>query len=179
MTEYKLINPYIEGKFQKLFSGKSPSDAAQEMWNKLSEHITNCVPEFAFTIERVKDNKMFHFRVNETVKNNEVDYSLTELDIKLSAAKKKKFLNKLNEFKDSVQKGGKKRRRKKDEEEEEEEESTSSEYYDSFLLQQHVLWNQPITYFWYYPEYYTFEYEYFFVPTWVYPLSPYTVIVPY
>ena len=167
MTEYKLINPHIEGKFEKLYSGETPFDAAKGLWENLSSNFTNCVPEFAFTVERVKDHKMIHFKVNEKVKSGEVDYTITELNAKISAAKQKKFNQKLGQFKKKVQAGGKKP--KKDD-------SSDSDLYDLFLMTDHLMYESPITYFWYYPDFYPFEYDYYFVPTWIPSLSPYVLL---
>ena len=183
MTEYRLINPHIEGKFQKLYQGETPFDAAQNMWTNLSKNFTNCVPEFAFTLERVKDNKMFHYRVNESVKNSNVNYTITELDLDVSTAKKKKFNEKLNEFKNKLQSGGKKdkkRKRRHHDEDDDDESSTTTEddVYDVWMLSNHLLYDTQIAYFWYYPDFYHYSYDYYFIPTWVPSLSPY-VIIPY
>jgi hypothetical protein len=172
MTEYKLVNPHIEGKFQKLYSGETPFDAAKNMWENLSANFTNCVPEFAFSLERVKDNKMFHFKVKESVKKDEVDFIITELNLKLSAAKKKKFDEKLSTFKNKVQSGGKKHKKGK---KRDDDEDSDSDFYDLYLLTDHVLYETPITYFWYYPDFYPFDYDYYFVPTWIPTLSPYVL----
>ena len=176
MTEYKLVNPHIEGSFKTLYQGSTPFDAAQKMWSKLSENITNSVPEFAFTIQRVKDNTLFHYKVNETVNNNEVDFTIAELDNKVSNAKKNKFLDKLKQFKSKVQEGGKRRRRKKNDDDDDDS-STDSDYYYDLLKQHSSFYNQPITYYWYYPELYTFEYDYVFVPSWASHLSPLNLFV--
>ena len=185
MTEYKLINPHIEGKFKKLYQGETSFDAAKNLWENLSSNFTNCVPEFSFTIERVKDNKMFHYRVNESVKNSNVKYTITELDINLSASKKKKFNEKLNSFKNKVQAGGKKNKKRKvkvlDEDEDEDDDSSTTEedVYDVFMMNNNLLYDTPISYFWYYPDFYPYTYDYYFVPTWVPSLSPYVVISSY
>lgn len=181
MTEYKLINPYIEGQFQKLYQGNTPLDAAHEAWNNLSKNLVNYIPEFSFTVERVGDNKMFHYRVNEKVKNNEVDFTLSEIDVKLTSSKKKKFTDSFNKFQSNVQSGGKskkkkrKRKRKSDDsdEDEDEDEFLYNLFNDGFRS-----WNSPITYFWYYPNLYDYDYDFYFIPNWTYPLSPLTIIVP-
>jgi len=179
MTEYKLINPHIEGNFEKLYSGESAFDAAKNLWDNLSTNFTNCVPEFAFTIERVKDNKMFHYRVNESVKDGSVDYTITDLDLKLSAAKKKKFTSKLDSFKTKVQSGGAKKRRRKSKNDDSSSSEEDEDLFDIFMLNDHYLYDTPISYFWYYPDFYPYEYDYYFVPTWIPTLSPYVIISSY
>lgn len=175
MTEYKLINPHIEGKFKSLCQGKSPIDAASEIWNNLSKNITNNVPEFAFTIQRVKDNNMFHFKINETIENDEVNFTISQLDTNLTAAKKKKFLKKLDDFKNRSQDGGhrKKKRHNKDDDDDDDDTSTDSEYYKDILKQ--YAKKQQVSYYWYYPGLYPFDYDYVFLPTW-YNIYPQTTI---
>ena len=185
MTEYKLINPHIEGKLQTLHAGESAFDAAKNLWDTLSANFTNCVPEFSFTIERVKDNKMFHFRVNESVKDGNVDYTISELDVKLTAAKKKKFNEKLSTFKNKVQSGGKKKRKKRKKRKRDYDDDdldfddSDSDVFDVFMLGDHMLYDSAISYFWYYPDFYPYQYDYYFVPTWIPSISPYTVISYY
>jgi hypothetical protein len=170
MTEYKLVNPHIEGNFKKLVSGKTPFDAAKNTWTGLSSNFTSCVPAFGFTIERVKDNKMFHYKVKESVKNDNVEFKITELNLKLSADNKKKFNDKLSTFKSKIksQNGGGK---KKDEDD-----SSDSEFYDLYHLNNHALYNSPISYFWYYPEFYTFDHDWFFMPTFTSTSTPYVFL---
>ena len=177
MTEYKLINPHIEGKFQKLYPGETAFDAAQGLWDNLSKNFTNHLPEFSFTMQRMQDNKMFHYRVNETIKEGDVNYTITELDMNLSAAKKKKFNEKLNDFQNKIQSGGKKHKKHhkrktklldgEDESSSSSSSSSESEEYDVWMLNTHHLYDAPISYFWYYPDLYQNTYDYYFVPTFV------------
>ena len=60
-SNYKFVNPHIEGDFKNLFSGKNHIDAARIAWEKLSTNFTNNLPKFAFTLEKVGDGKLYHF----------------------------------------------------------------------------------------------------------------------
>jgi hypothetical protein len=165
MTEYKLINPHIEGTIPKLYSGETSLDAADSAWSNLSSYFTNCVPRFGFTMERVKDGKLCNFVAKESVKDGNVSYTITESNTKVSAAQKKKFNKKLSEFQgkvQSAQNGGVKNWLDDDE-----------ELVELFLFTDHMLVNAPITHYWYYPHFYQFEYDYYFVPTWTPHVTPY------
>jgi hypothetical protein len=189
MTEYKLINPHIEGSFEKLYPGKTPVDAAKSLWDNLSSNFTNCVPEFAFSLERIKDKKMFHFKVNESIKSGDVSYTLSEMSLKLSSQKKKKFENKLKKFKSKLEQSGgrkkiKRKRKKKlkygDDDDDDDDDDDSpyehKDYFDLYLLTDHILYDSPITYFWYYPDFYPFDYDFYFLPTWIPTISPYYIL---
>ena len=52
MTNYLLVNPHIEGDFDKTYQGNTPVDAAYNVWDALRPHLTNLVPKFAYTMER-------------------------------------------------------------------------------------------------------------------------------
>jgi hypothetical protein len=207
MTEFTLINPHIEGKFQKLYRGETAFDAAKNTWDNLSKNFTNYVPEFAFTIERAKDKKMFHYKVNESVSGDNVNYTIIQLDDNITDAQRKKFNDKLAAFKTKIQRGGKdkadddddnddddddrksrKDRKRRDKhkrrrkvsllEDEDEDESTTEDIYDLYLLNTSYLYDSPIAYFWYYPDFYSYATEYYILPTWIPSVSP-SVFISY
>lgn len=96
---YILVNPRLSNSSIK--SGKkNSSEAAEDIWTKLSKNITNHTPNFYFTIQEAGGNKLNHFVVNESIEDDKVKYNLKEF-------KGKKIDNKsfLSELK---QKGGKK-----------------------------------------------------------------------
>jgi hypothetical protein len=98
MTNFRLINPYIRGKFKNHFEGNTAEDAAEAVWNKLSKYIMNNIPQFAFSIERISDNKLFHFSLKEKLKKGSVDYTLELLDVKNKDNLIKGFKNKVSKF---------------------------------------------------------------------------------
>ena len=195
MVNYRLFNPYIKGEFKNLFSGKTPSDAAQTAWKELSSLFTNNVPRFAFSLERVSDNSLYHFLVKESIEDDMVDYEINELKVKATKkeldgirASKKKFDNNMN----GGGKGGKskrkrKRRRKKkyeddddddedyyDDDDDSDSDEELEDLYDKIRMQKYLHQDQPIFYWWYNPLLY--KIDSFYIPTFVAPLSPYVEI---
>jgi enolase len=171
MTEYKLINPHIEGEFaKKLYSAESSLDAANEAWSDLSSHFTNCVPRFGFTLECLKTNKFINFEVREKINTEgEVSYTVSESSKKVTSVQRKKFESKLKEFKAQLKKSEKKSQKGGDWLLEDE------EMVDLYLLTDHFV-TPLFTHYWYYPMFYDVT-EYLFVPTWVPTVTPYTWIV--
>jgi len=174
MVNFRLINPFIEGEMKILYSGKSPISVANNVWEKVSEYITNDVPQFAFTLENVNDNSLYHFLVEEKITNNKVDYKITEMDIKNTDAEISAFRNKLDSLK--KQHGGKRYRKTNDDDDSD---SDSDDYdskmshlkadYEKLKMKTNPL--QPISYWWYNPMLYNLDNIY--IPTFVYPLMPY------
>jgi hypothetical protein len=95
MSKYRLVNPIIGGKFNSVFDGKSHIDAAEDAWHSISKQVESNVPQFAFTLEREGDNKLFHYMVKELMSNNEsgskVNYSLNEINVKLNDSQLRTF----------------------------------------------------------------------------------------
>jgi len=179
MTNYQLVNPYIEGDFEKVYSGKKPLNAAEKAWNKLSGYVTGNLPRFAFTMERMSDKKLFHFVVKEKLrssKSNTVDFSLDELSVKLDKNVTKSFKTKLSDLrKKASQAGGK---RKKDDSDSSSDSDDEDDLYSSILKHKYRHMNQPILYWWYTPTVYDTVLESVYVPTFVVPLAPYVEIYP-
>lgn len=101
---YILVNPRMSGSDIKS-SKKNSSEAAEDIWTKLSSNIKNYTPKFYFSIQEAGGSKLSHYVIKESVEktkdgNSRVKYSLKEF-------KGKKIDNKslLNEIK---QEGGKK-----------------------------------------------------------------------
>lgn len=109
VNTYTLINPSIDGTFKTSVKSKNSIDAANKLYESMSEHFSNNVPEFNFTIMKGKgsNSKYYHFKVLETKKNNNVSYSVEQFQIKGEMSKMRKFNKKLE------QDGGAKKRAKK------------------------------------------------------------------
>lgn len=168
MPNFQLVNPYIKGDFHKLLSEKNPTDAAQKTWNNLSKYISQSVPKFAFTIERVSDHSLFHYEVKERVTNDVVDYTLEEIKIK-NGPKLKKFKSKITELKKAkLMKGGK---AVDDDNDDNDDSSSDSDLYGRMSLALDNVHSQPLLYWWYSPLIY--ELEYIYMPQLV------TTIIPY
>ena len=74
---YVLLNPFIEGKEFKS-TKKNERIAAEDIWGKFSSNIKNYVPEFFFTIKNTTDGSLHHFKVEEEVEQNKVNYTLSK-----------------------------------------------------------------------------------------------------
>jgi hypothetical protein len=75
---YKLCNPYIEGR--ELTSEKtSVNDAAEQIWSEMSLNIKNYIPKFYFSIQNNKNNKLFHYKVKESMENGQVSYVISQI----------------------------------------------------------------------------------------------------
>lgn len=111
---YILVNPKLSDLNIKS-SKKNSTEAAEEIWSKLSANIKNYTPKFYFTIQeagagagantKVNSSKLSHFVIKESLgDNNRVDYNLKEF--KGKKVDEKTFLNELN------QEGGRRHRHK-------------------------------------------------------------------
>ena len=66
-------------------------EAAKEAWVRISEHITNNVPRFAFTLEETSTGTLHSFQVEEDPKGKNAEYNITELEVKLTPQQVKEF----------------------------------------------------------------------------------------
>ena len=167
MSNYKLINPYIEGTMVTSFSGASQLDAACSAWNALSKYITNNVPKFAFTLEN-NDGQLYHFLVKESLSGNRAaDYKISEINLKLQQDAISQFKNRLS------MRGGRKHKKRHDDDDDESSSSssTSEDIFSAIKLSKLYSKTQPIVYWWYDPLIY--EVESIYIPTFVAPIVPY------
>lgn len=76
---YQLINPVIEGTFNDVVdSSKTPIKAAEEIWGRITEHVSGHVPKFMFSLRNVKDHSLSHFEVKEKLSNG--SYTIKEIE---------------------------------------------------------------------------------------------------
>lgn len=171
---YKLINPSIEGQLKTTFTAKSELDAANKAWTSVSKYISNNVPKFAFTLENTKDGSLSHFVVKEKLAGKKASFSISKLKLDTDARKDQDFKNRI-----AKQSGGKKHR-KHDGEKDDDSSSSSSSSSDVKLISPlspfgfNNWYNTPISYWFYDPYYYNLDS--LFIPTFVYPLTPYVEI---
>lgn len=119
-----LLNPYLEGK--KINSKKSDlNSAADEIWGDLSTKIKNYIPEFYFSIQNTKDNKIHHIRVRESLENTKVKYNLKVLSNKKYHANDKVLLNEIKNVGDM--RGGRKHKYYNDDDDSSSSSSSSSD----------------------------------------------------
>lgn len=102
---YILVNPRLSNSSIKS-SKKNSSEAAEDIWSKLSKNITNHTPNFYFTIQEGGSSKLSHFVINENIEDDKVKYNLKQF--KGKKIDEKSLLNELK------QEGGKKHRRRDD-----------------------------------------------------------------
>lgn len=96
---YILVNPSLSNSSIK--SGKkSSSEAAEDIWSKLSKNIESHTPKFYFTIQEAGGSKLSHFVIKESIEGEKVKYNLKEFK-----GKKVDTKSLLNELK---QEGGRK-----------------------------------------------------------------------
>ena len=174
MSNYKLINPFIEGTIVTTFTAQNQLEAACSAWETLSKYITNTVPKFAFTLKNSNDGSLSHFIVKETLRGGKsADYKIKELDLNLSKDTVKQFEKRL------TLKGGKKHKKHEDKDDEDDDSSSSSSSEEFSAIKLHKMYTkaQPITYWWYDPIIY--EIESVYIPTFVAPLLPYIEVVTF
>lgn len=167
MSNYKLINPRLEGTLTTTFEGNTQLQAAEIAWNTLSKYVTNNVPQFAFTLENTKNNQLTHFLVKETlIGGGSVKWDISELKLDLNSSVVKQFRQ---NSENAEMSGGKRHKGKHDDDEDDS--TSSSEIFSALKLYKNNLTTYPITYWWYDPWVYNLNSIY--IPTFVYPMNPY------
>jgi hypothetical protein len=108
VNKYKLVNPYIKGEFNTKMEASNSLDAAKTFYKNLSEHFSNSVPKFYFTIQK-GGNKFYHFQVQEKRIGDEVNYSITPHAIKDESTALAQYLENFEKFKTRFNGGAKRR----------------------------------------------------------------------
>jgi hypothetical protein len=172
---YVLVNPHIEGKLETKVKAQNSQEAANMLYKNLSENFNNSIPAFHFTIQKGSsgEGSLYHFKVKETRKNNEVKFSVKSINIKGISEAEEKFKLRLEQAKNKLaQEGGKKHKSKKakkhDSSDSDSDLDSSSDDYKR--AKSYVPLNQPIYYWWYDP--YVYRLDSVYVPTF------YTYTVP-
>ncbi len=135
---YKLVNPYIKGEdFTTKVDAKNSLEAAKSFYNALSEHFSNNVPQFYFTIQKggSKKGKFYHFLVKEKKnKNDEVDFSIAPFEIQGEEESMKQYLENFDHFKGRYngKKGSKRSSRRSSRRSSKRSDKISSESSDNF-----------------------------------------------
>jgi hypothetical protein len=196
MQKYKLVNPIIGGKFNSSFSGHSEIDAAESAWASISSRTESNVPRFAFTLENEENKKLHHFIVKELMseagKNDTVNYSLHEMNLKLTDKQLDTFRAHVEQCQSKINQSGgaeeKKRRRNyryddsssssSDSSSSSSSSSDSDETLSTVLrtlkvrnAKKNMLQVEPISYYWYTPIIYDLDIVY--VPSLVQYTTPY------
>ena len=117
---YQLVNPKIEGSFNDVYDAAEPIDAAKKLWENLSSHVANHVPNFLFTMKDISKGEYFHFQVTEKggkgkkAKKGKYSISMRE-DLGVKEDEIEDFLKNVDAYikKSSKKQGGGKVRRKR------------------------------------------------------------------
>lgn len=117
VNTYVLVNPYIEGSFEKSVKARNSIEAGKMLYSSLSEHFNNNVPKFLFTIQKGSSGqgKHYSFKVKENKKDNEINFSIEPHTIKNEESAYKGLQDKISQFKKKIQtqKGGAKAKKTK------------------------------------------------------------------
>jgi hypothetical protein len=84
MPNFKLVNPQILGDFKSTVNAKNNLEAAEKIWKNMAKHVVNNIPRFVFTLENTDTNNIYTFKVDEKTNNKMADYSITEVETKLT-----------------------------------------------------------------------------------------------
>jgi Sec-independent protein translocase protein TatA len=129
VNSYILVNPHIEGAFDRKIKAENSREASNSFYKNLSEHFNNSVPSFHFTIQKGTsgNGKLYHFEVKESMKNKEVTFSINPMTIQNEDEAVKRFKKNLSNFKAKFkQDGGKKKKHSKKHKKDDSSDSSSS-----------------------------------------------------
>jgi hypothetical protein len=120
---YILVNPKLSNssiKSQK----KNSSEAAEDIWSKLSSNIKNYTPKFYFTIQDAGSSDLSHFVIKESIEGDKVKYNLKEF--------KGKKIDDNSLLKELKQEGGRRKHKYYDDDDSSSSSSSSSELVFTF-----------------------------------------------
>ena len=182
LNNYILVNPYIKGKVETNIKSKNSLEAANIIYNNLSEHFNNAVPKFYFTIQKGGSDKFYHFKVSEKKRNNEINFNINQVQVDNDTYINNDFKKKLEKIQNKMnsQEGGDKKKKKKSKSkskkkkhvkssESESESDTSSE--NVYIKTKKYYYSEPLYYWWYDPLVYNLDSV--FLPTFYSYVTPY------
>ena len=171
---YKLVNPYIQGDMKTSLKSKNSVTAAKSFYKSLSEHFSNDIPKFYFTIQKGGSGtgKYYHFVAKEVKKNDEVKFNIEAYTPSSVETNIKNFESNLTQFKNKFEQAGGKSKSKSNSKSGKKSKSvlddsdsdfsdSSEEFYRRAQTYSPVV-NTPIYYWWYDPQLYNIKS--FFVP---------------
>ena len=182
MKSFKLVNPLILGQFNTEYKAESGIDAIGQFWGDLSTHVTNNMPALYVTLKD-ESNQLTHYNISEKLKDGSkiTDYTISEVDTKMTAKESKKFLKKVEKYEKQTnakiqrQSGGVKNpERKRDEDSSSSSSSSDSDSDDYYNFTKYRRLTQPISMWYYTPSIYRVGSV--FVPTFTVPIVPYVKI---
>lgn len=182
-NNYVLLNPYIQGEFKNTIKADNSVDAGRQFYKAISEHFNNAVPKFYFSIQKggSGNGKMYHFKVAEKRKKNNVSFTLQPYEA-VGNIDTAGFTSRLNNFKNKfAQSGGKKKSKKskksKDSSESDSDSDSDSDSSDNYKRVNSLIttFDQPIYYWWYDPSIYRLSSYY--IPTFYAYVTPVIEVV--
>ena len=175
VNSYILVNPHIEGAFERKIKAQNSREASNNFYKSLSEHFNNSVPTFHFTIQKGSsgNGKLYHFEVKESRKKKEVTFSINPLNIQNEDESIQRFRKNLANFKSKFSQDGGKKHHKKHHKKDDSSDSTDSSSDSDYLIRAKKSYNttQPIYYWWYDP--YLYNIDYLYIPTFYSYVTPY------
>jgi len=106
---YRLVNPTIQGDMKTSVKSKNSATAARTLYKNLSEHFSNNIPKFHFTIQKGGSGKgkYYHFVVKEMKTNaDEVSFNIEPYTFENESYLIGEFEGKLKSFTSKFQKAG-------------------------------------------------------------------------
>ena len=182
VNSYHLVNPHIAGTFNTKIKAKNSKEASNLFYKNLSEHFSNSIPQFFFTIQKGASGsgKMFHFKAEESRNEDEVSFKISSYELQ-NDNKIHAFKNNLKEIKDKIQGGGKKKSRSKKVRKSRKDDSSDSSDYDSGYLSDNIysrassyIPTTPMYYWWYDPSLY--DVNKIYIPSFYSYMTPYIQI---
>lgn len=186
---YKLVNPDIEGSFDKILNFNTVEEAANTCWLNLSKYLANEIPTFAFTLQDTKTGGFYHFKVKETKKDGKVNYAIKNFNTELSEDELERLDNELGNFLKNKDANSKQTKHKVgagkhgykvgdyDNDDDDDSDSDDSYFHYHKYKRYPITPMMPITYWRYYPMCYRIGYIY--IPNFIAPLTPYVSIFNY
>lgn len=181
VNTYQLVNPHIAGTFDTKIKAKNSKEASNIFYKNLSEHFSNSIPQFFFTIQKGSsgNGKYFHFKAQEERNEDEVSFKILSYELQ-NENKINDFKNSLNEIKDKIQGGGKKRSkgRKNRSRRSRRDDSSDSDseylYDDIYSRASTYIPTTPMYYWWYDPNLY--DVKQIYIPSFYSYMTPYIQI---
>ena len=181
VNTYQLVNPHIAGTFDTKIKAKNSKEASNIFYKNLSEHFSNSIPQFFFTIQKGGSGggKYFHFKAQEERNEDEVSFKISYYNLQ-NENKIDAFKNNLNEIKDKIQGGGKRKgkksRKSKSKSRRDDSSDSDSEYLydDIYSRASSYIPTTPMYYWWYDPNLYDIKQIY--IPSFYSYMTPYIQI---
>ena len=177
MPKFELVNPCIIGQFNTTYNVENGLEAAKNFWNDLTPLITNNLPELIVTFQ--EGGSLHHYKISEKLEagTKTANFSISEYNTKLASKQKSQFLNEVSSVKNKIgkmisnQAGGANKKRYEASSSSSSDSTSTEEGDDYYDFSRYKRLNQPIMYWWYYPNMY--RVTRIFTPTFNVPLMPY------